>query len=247
MNKVLIRGVEFDNVTMGEAVELCEGFVKEGRQAAVFTPNAEIVQMAIENPEFKELVNSAQLIVPDGAGVVLAAKLLKTPLREKVAGVELAEKLIARSGQSGIKFFFYGSSPDMGNGRSVAENARERLLQKYPDAKIVGTSDGYVKEDAMDALVDKINNSGADALFVCLGVPKQEKWIAENREKLSVKLLLGLGGSLDVFAGNVKRAPRIFIKLNLEWLYRLMKEPKRLGRMMSIPKFIFSTLFSKRK
>ncbi len=247
MNKTEIRGVNFDNVTMEEAVAICEGFAREGRQGVVFTPNAEIVQMAVENPEFREIVNSADLIVPDGAGVVLASRILKKNLKGKVAGVELAENLVSRSGKSGIKFFFYGSHPDKCDGMSVADKAREKLLEKYPDANIVGTSHGYVKDDGMDELIGKINESGADALFVCLGVPKQEKWIAANRERLNPKIIIGLGGSLDVFAGTVERAPKIFIKLNLEWFYRLLKEPKRLGRMMSIPKFLLSTIFSKRK
>ena len=138
MSKVNIRGVEFDNVTMDEAIEICEGFVRDSKQGVVFTPNAEIVQMTVENEDFRTLVNSAQLIIPDGAGVVLASKILKKRLKGKVAGVELAENLVKRSGESGIKFFFYGSSPDAGNGKSVAETAREKLLEKYPDARIVG-------------------------------------------------------------------------------------------------------------
>ncbi len=247
MNKIDIRGVFFDNLNMDEALEICESRVREKEQCAVFTPNAEIVQLAHEDPNFKAVVNSADLIVPDGAGVVLASKILKKKLKEKVAGVELAENLISRSGKSGIKFFFYGSRPDAGEGKSVAEVAREKLLSKYPDAQIVGTSHGYIKEDGMEELIEKINSSGADCLFVCLGVPKQEKWICENREKLSPTLILGLGGSLDVFAGTVKRAPKIFVKLNLEWFYRLLKEPRRLMRMMSLPKFILSVIFSRKE
>jgi N-acetylglucosaminyldiphosphoundecaprenol N-acetyl-beta-D-mannosaminyltransferase len=247
MSKIDIRGVLFDNVTKAEAVEICESFVKDGKQGVVFTPNAEIVQLSIENEEFRNIVNSAELTVPDGAGVVLVSKILKKNLREKVAGIELAESLVSRSGESGISFYFYGSGKDAGNSKTVAETARENLLKKYPDAKIVGTSHGYIKPDEYDTLIEDINNSGADALFVCLGVPKQEKWIFENREKLNPKIIMGLGGSLDVFAGCVKRAPKIFIKLNLEWFYRLIKEPKRLGRMMNIPKLILSTIFTKRK
>ena len=246
MSKINIRGVMFDNVTMDEAVEICEGFVKTSRHGVVYTPNAEMVQMTVENEAFAKTVNSADLIIPDGAGVVLASKILKKNLKGKVAGVELAERLVARSGESGIKFFFYGSSPDAADGRAVAEVAREKLLEKYPDAHIVGTNHGYVKEDGMDALIEKINESGADALFVCLGVPRQENWIYANRDRLNPKIIIGLGGSLDVFAGTVQRAPKIFIKLNLEWFYRLIKEPWRLGRMMNIPKFLIATVFSKR-
>ncbi len=247
MNKTNIRGVFFDNISMDEAVAICESRVREKRQCVVFTPNAEIVQLASEDEDFKKLVNSSDLTVPDGAGVILASKILKKPLKEKVAGIELGEKLISRSGQTGIKFFFYGSRPETDEGVSVAELAKRKLLEKYPTAQIVGTNDGYVKEDGMEALIEKINESGADCLFVCLGVPKQEKWIAKNRSRLAPCLILGLGGSLDVFAGEAKRAPKLFIKLNLEWLYRLLREPWRLGRMMSLPKFILSVIFSKKE
>lgn len=244
MEKIDIRGVLFDNVDMNEALEFCKKRVLDKEQCVVFTPNAEIVQMAVEDENFKALVNSADLIVPDGAGVILASKILKKPLKSKVAGVELSENLVKMSGDVGMKFYFYGSSPDAENGKSVAETAREKLLEKYPDAQIVGTSHGFVKPDETHALIEKINQSGADVLFVCLGVPRQEKWIAENRHRLSPKLILGLGGSLDVFAGCVRRAPKIFIKLNLEWLYRLLLQPSRIGRMMKLPKFILSTIFS---
>ncbi len=247
MNKINIKGVNFYNVSMDEAVSICEKSVEEKKQCVVFTPNAEIVQLASEDESFRTVVNSADLIVPDGAGVVLASKILKKPLKQKVAGIELGEKLISRSGKTGMKIFFYGSRPETAEGGSVAELAKRRLLEKYPDAHIVGTSDGYVKEEGMEALVEKINESGADCLFVCLGVPKQEKWIFENRSRLNSTLILGLGGSLDVFAGEVKRAPRIFIKLGLEWFYRLICEPWRLGRMMKLPKFLLSVIFSKKE
>ena len=246
MEKINIRGVNFDNVTPDEAIKAAEGYIERGEQCVVFTPNSEIVQMAIENEDFKNLINSAELIIPDGAGVVLASKILKKPLKGKVAGCEFAETLVKNSAEGKYKIFFYGSKPTTDEGLSVAELANKKMGERY-GFEASGTSHGYVKPDGYDELIEKINNSGADILFVCLGVPMQEKWIYENRNKLNCKLIVGLGGTLDVFAGTVKRAPNAFVKLNLEWFYRLLKEPRRIGRMMKLPKFIFGTIISKKE
>ncbi|MBQ7897713.1 MAG: WecB/TagA/CpsF family glycosyltransferase [Clostridia bacterium] len=246
MEKINIRGVLFDNVTPSEAIEVAEGYIERGEQCVVFTPNAEIVQMAIEDDSFRDVINSAELVIPDGAGVVLASRILKKPLKGKVAGCEFAESLVKGSADGKYKIFFYGSKPATDEGISVADLADRKMGEKY-GFKAAGTSHGYVKPEGYAELIEKINSSGADILFVCLGVPMQEKWIYQNRDKLNAKLIIGLGGTLDVFAGTVKRAPRVFVKLNLEWFYRLIKEPKRLGRMMKLPKFIFGTLFSKKE
>lgn len=247
MEKINIRGIDFDNVTLEEALDLVEGYIARSEQCITFTPNAEIVQMAIEDKAFKELVSSANVLIPDGAGVVLASKILKKPLKCKVPGCELAEELVKRSAQGKYKIFFYGSKPQTDEGMSVAELAAKRLSEKYEGFEVAGTSHGYVKPDGYDALIESINNSGAEILFVCLGVPMQEKWIAQNKDRLNARLIIGLGGTLDVFAGTVKRAPKFFVKANLEWFYRLIKEPKRFGRMLKLPKFIFGTMFSKEK
>lgn len=241
-NKINIRGVNIDNVTLDEAEEIIKGYIESKSFHAVFTPNAEIVQLCVENEDVKDIVNSADLIIPDGAGVVLASKILKTPLREKVPGVELGLRAIKLSHENGYGVYFLGSKP------GVAELAAEKLKEKYENFNLVGCHDGYFNKsgEENDRVIEKINELSPDILFVCLGVPAQEKWICENRDKLNnVGLVMGLGGSLDSYAGTVKRAPDIFIKLNLEWFYRLIKEPKRIGRMMKLPKFVFGTLFYK--
>lgn len=247
MEKINIRGLNFDNVTLDEALEAVEGYIERGEQCVVFTPNAEIVQMTVENEEFRSLVSTAQILIPDGAGVVLASKILKKPLKAKVPGCELAERLVKRSAEGKYKIFFYGSKPTTEEGMSVAELADKKMGEKYQGFSAAGTSHGYVKPDGYDALIEKINASGAEVLFVCLGVPMQEKWIAQNRDRLAPRVIIGLGGTLDVFAGTVKRAPKFFVKANLEWFYRLIKEPKRLGRMMKLPKFILGTIFTKER
>ena len=147
--------------------------------------------------------------------------------------------MVKYSNESGAKIFFLGGKP------GIAEAARDKLLEKFPNAKFVGTNDGYFKKDGEEneAVIEKINDAEPDILYVCLGVPVQEKWILENRSKLkTVKLCLALGGSLDGYSGNVKRAPKIFIKLGLEWFYRLICQPSRIGRMMKLPKFLFGVI-----
>ena len=244
-NKINIRGVNFNNVTFDEAVDTLITRLDNGEQTALYTPNSEIVQACIESPELFDVINSAEMIVPDGIGVVKAGRILGTPFKGgKVAGIEVGEAVLSRANGTEHKVFLLGGKP------GVAEAAQEKLLEKYPDIKFVGTNDGYFKKegDENDAVIAKINESSADVLFVCLGAPAQEKWIYFNRAPLtSVKLMMGLGGSLDGYAGTVKRAPKIFIKLGLEWFYRLLKEPKRIGRMMKLPKFYFGTWLYKIK
>lgn len=237
--KINIRGVGFDNVTLDEASLLVASHLASGNGLlSVFTPNSEIVQLCLEQNEFFDTINSASLIIPDGIGVVKASRILGTPLKEKVAGVELGERTLAYCSRSGDGVFFLGSKP------GVAQAAAQAMMQKYPGLRICGFHDGYFKKEGEenDAIIREIVASDAKLLFVCLGVPAQEKWICANRDHLGdVKVAMALGGSLDVYSGNVKRAPKIFIKLGLEWFYRLLKEPKRIGRMMKLPKFYFGT------
>ena len=240
-----IRGVNFDSVTFEEAVTRLTDALETGKKTALFTPNSEIVQACVEDPSLYDVINSAELITPDGIGVVKAGRILGTPFPGgRVAGFDLGRELIRRL--DGMKkpdgerygVYFLGGKP------GVAEAARDKLLEEYPNVRFVGCGDGYFKKEGpeTEAVVEKVNASGADVLFVCLGAPTQEKWIAANREKMpDVTLFLGLGGSLDGYAGIVKRAPKIFIRLGLEWFYRLCKEPWRIKRMMKLPVFYFGT------
>lgn len=238
-DKINIRGVYFNNVTFEEAVSSLIASLNEGRQTALYTPNSEIVQACIENPELYEVVNSAEMIIPDGIGVVKAGKILGTPFKGgKVAGIEVGEEVLKRLADTEHTVFLLGGKP------GVAEQARDALAAKYPGLKFAGCADGYFKKEGEEnaAVIEKVNESDADVLFVCLGAPAQEKWIFANRASLpNVKLLMGLGGSLDGYAGNVKRAPKIFIDLGLEWFYRLLCEPWRFKRMLKLPKFYFGT------
>lgn len=238
--KTDILGLQFDNVTMEEALAIGEGFLDGDRPAVVVTPNAEIAYDASKNAEFRELLNGADLMLPDGAGVVLAAKLRKTPLKGKVAGIDFARNMLSVFARRGTRLYLLGSKP------GVAEQAAEKMKEIAPGLVICGTADGYFKDEA--PVIEAINGAQAQALFVCLGAPKQEKFMLAHRDELpTVRLMAGLGGSLDGFAGNVKRAPAWMIRMNLEWFYRLCKEPRRIGRMMRLPKYVAKAAFGGRE
>lgn len=243
--KINVRGLSFDNVNYDEALALCLDYVhnprEDGVSAVLHTPNSEILQLCIEHNEYYDVMGSADVIIPDGVGVILASKILGTPLvKGKVAGVEIAEGLLRVASEEGLRVFFYGGKPATDSGPSVADTAAAKMKEKYPGLCICGTLDGYIKDEA--AVTSRIHDSGADILFVCLGVPKQEEFMLRRKAELGTKLCCGFGGTLDIFAGTAKRAPRVFIKLGLEWLYRLICEPKRFFRMLSLPKFLFGTI-----
>ncbi len=235
-----ILGLEFDNLTMDEAVASGEALLGGEHAAVVVTPNAEIAYDACRDPEFCALLNRADLMLPDGAGVVLAAKLRRTPLKGKVAGIDFASNMLKVFARRGTKLYLLGSKPGVG------EQAASKMKEKAPGLEICGVADGYFKDEA--EVIRRINEAGAEALFVCLGAPKQERFMFAHRDELTtVRLMAGLGGSLDGFAGNVRRAPNWMIRLNLEWLYRLCKEPKRIGRMMRLPKYVLRAVFTKKQ
>ncbi len=230
MSRTDVLGVGFDNVTKAEAVERALALIdaREGRY--VVTPNPEIVMLAKENPALKEALAGADIVLPDGAGIVKGAAILGRPMKEKVPGIDFACGVMARLAERGGSVYLFGAKP------GVAEAAAETLRTKFPGLVISGTSDGYFSDDG--PIIEKIKDAAPDFLLVCLGAPKQELWMAKMSGKLLVGLMVGLGGSLDVFAGTVKRAPEAWQKLDLEWLYRLLKEPRRIGRMMKLPLFV---------
>lgn len=233
---VEILGVHIDKITMPEAVEKAKSLLETEGVSAIFTPNPEIIMQAYEDEGFRDILNRADLCTPDGIGVVYGSRILKDPVPERVAGFDLTCHLLESISKTGEGVFLLGAKP------GVAEIAKKNLEEKYPGLLVSGVHDGYFKEEDESALVEMISRSGAKLLLVCLGAPKQEKWIEKHRNDLSVNLCMGVGGSLDVFAGTAKRAPKIFIKLNLEWFYRLLKQPTRMGRMMMLPKFILTVM-----
>ena len=237
--RIDVLGVRFDNLTMDEAVETAYNLQEERCAAYVVTPNPEIVMICRGNPDAAAAVEAAALTIPDGIGVIYGAKILKTPLKEKIPGCDFALKLMDRMQSEGRSVFLLGAKP------GVAEQAAENLAARFPQLRIAGTNDGYFRDDA--PVIEKINAASPDLLLVCLGAPKQEIWMHRNAPQLHVGVMISAGGSLDVFAGVVERAPEAWQRAGLEWLYRALKEPKRIGRMMNIPKFMLKVLFVRKK
>ena len=237
--RINVLGDGFDNVTMAEAVERGMELLRGEGCHYVVTPNPEIVEICREDAEANAAVNGAALVLPDGIGVIKGAAMLGTPLKERTPGVEFAAHLVERMAEEGKRLYLLGGKP------GVAELAAKNLTAKHPALQIAGTEDGYFKYDA--PVIEAVRASGADCVFVCLGAPKQEKWMRKNGEATGAKLLCGLGGSMDVFAGTVERAPKFWCDHGLEWFYRLCKEPRRIGRMMKLPLFLVHVKQEKRK
>ncbi len=238
MTTASILGVRFSAVTLQQAVEHAMNLIRKNKKGYVVTPNPEIVDMCRNDEGLKDIVNSASLVLPDGIGIIYAAKILGEKLYGKVAGIDFAESLISAMSKEKMRIFLLGAKP------GIAEKAGKRLCEKYPGLVLAGCRDGYFS-DGQEAVKAVNGCGGADVVLVCLGAPKQEKFIASYIDDMDATLLCGLGGSLDVFAGEAKRAPDIFIKLGLEWFYRLLKQPSRIGRMMRLPKFMLIVIKEK--
>ncbi len=235
--KIDVMGLKFDSMTMDEALSRAEALLRGDKAAYVVTPNAEIAYEALHDGQLREMLNGADLMLPDGAGVVLASKLLRTPVKQKVAGVDFAAGLLGILERNGQSLYLLGGKTGIG------ELAAQKMLEAHPQLRIAGSADGYFQDEA--PVIAKINASGADALFVCLGAPKQERFMVQHQQELHVHLMAGLGGSLDAFAGTVQRAPAWMIRLNLEWLYRLIREPKRFRRMLRLPKYLWAVMLKR--
>ncbi|MDO4563297.1 MAG: WecB/TagA/CpsF family glycosyltransferase [Clostridia bacterium] len=231
---VKVSAVDFEGAA-GKAME----FLNSDEPKIIVTPNSEMILAASRDEEFCRVLNSADMVVPDGIGVVYAAKLVGRPLSERVAGFDLVCELLSRIAGTEHTVYFLGAKP------TVAEKAAEKCRECYPGIRIVGTHDGYFKND--DEVIAEINALSPALLVVCLGFPRQEKWMIKNRERLNIKLAIGAGGTLDVLAGNSTRAPEFYQKHGIEWLYRLKKEPSRIIRMTALPRFALKVIFKGRK
>lgn len=232
--RINILGVYFDNVTMDEAVTRGIEFLKTENKDTVFTPNPEIVMEAYHNKSLKEQLNKGSMVIPDGIGIVIGSKIIKNPLKMRVAGYDFVQQLFAHLSSTDKTVYFFGSK------EGVAKKAAKDMMSKYPGLKIVGVSHGY--EQDHEKVVADIIEKKADLLLVGLGAPRQEQWINDYKDRLPCKMFIGVGGSFDGMAGVVKRAPKLFIKLNLEWFYRLMAQPTRAKRMLRLPVFLFKMI-----
>ena len=237
-NRVNILGVPVDMVDKEQASAVFAEIFQQPGCSMIVTPNSEIVQNASKDEELRSLIASADLIIPDGIGLVYASKVMGCPLSERVTGIDFLESIIARLAQTGESIFFFGSKP------GVADEAADRMKKKYPGLRVAGTQNGYFQPEEEALIVKQINESGADFLCVALGAPIQERFIAQHRDEFtSVRGAIGVGGSLDVWAGNLKRAPEFYRNHGLEWLYRFIQQPTRFKRMLTLPVFMLRVIF----
>ena len=234
-----VLGVKFNNITHTEAVSLLECFLEEDKCHSVYTPNPEIVMAARKDPEFMEILNSADLVVPDGIGVVIGSKFTENKLKERVAGYDLVQGLFNKIKNKSYTVYFLGGAPN------VALEAKSKMENLHKGLKIIGVHDGYFNQEQEKLIINDIKNKKPDILLVGLGAPKQEKWIFKYQKELPVKICIGVGGSFDGMSGKVKRAPKIFIKFGLEWFFRLLRQPTRFFRMLKLPLFLLVVLKEK--
>ena len=230
---VKILGVRVDKTTKAQALEKFQKLLEGDRCELIVTPNAEIVEKASKTPQLRRIINEeAAIVTPDGVGLIYASKLKGDPIQEKVAGIDFAHSAIELCAKLGRSVYLLGSKP------GVAEAAAANLEKEIPGLKIAGFRDGYFKDEEESEVVAEINASGADFLCVALGSPKQEYFVIKHRDALKVKAAAGLGGSLDIWSGQLNRAPKFYIDHGLEWLYRMIQEPKRLKRLPALPIFL---------
>ena len=226
-----VMDIRIHAVTMEEALRFVEKSIEEGKPSFIATANAEMIMIAQKDKELGHILNEADLVVPDGAGVLWAGEQLGTPFPERVAGADLTVELLKRASIMNWPVYFLGGNP------GVAAKAAKKFMEDHGKFSLVGCHDGYFDEEEERHIIADIRKSGAKILFAGLGVPKQEKWLYAHKDELSA-VSMGIGGVFDVMSGNLKRAPLWMQKHRLEWAYRLYLQPSRIGRMAALPKFM---------
>lgn len=236
MKKTNILGVPFDTYTLEQTAQKAVSMFDENGQHIICTPNPEIVMEARKDRELMGILKAADLVTPDGVGVVWASKYSDVQLKERVSGYDLVLKIFEKMNDTDYTVYFFGGAP------GVAQKAAEMMKLKFPGLKVVGVHNGYFDEKEERKIIADIKRVQPSLLLVGLGAPKQEKWIYNNLRLTGAKVAIGIGGCFDVMSGNLKRAPKIFCKLGLEWFYRLITQPTRFKRMMKLPKFVLAVL-----
>jgi len=233
-------GVPVDRMGFSSVLDLLDRFIQEQVPHMVVTADASGIVAAQKDAEFREILKRADLVTPDSEGVLWAAKRQGKPIPERVSGVDLVDHLCAMSAQKGYRVFFLGAAP------GVAEMAAERMRLRHPGCHIVGTRHGYFPEDSNEIVAHEIAEAKPDILFVAMGIPRQEKFIYRTMKIIKASVAIGVGGSFDVFSGKTKRAPQVVQKMKLEWLWRLLLNPKKLAKAKALPVFVLRVIGSKR-
>lgn len=241
MSNGRLFGLDFFDGEIDEAADAALSLPADGRGLRIVTPNSEIVLNARKDRALQEALSGADLILPDGVGLLLASRMTGRTLKNRIPGIDFAGAMMARLAGTGEGVFLLGAKP------GVAEEAACRLQARYPGLRVVGTQHGYYAPEAESEIVGIIKASGARFVLVCLGSPRQELWMQKYAPELSGCLMAGLGGALDVFAGRIPRAPESWRAIGLEWLYRLLREPGRIGRVCRLPGIILAAYQEKRQ
>lgn len=237
METVPLLGLPVSRVSMDDTLEMIDGFIaRRSPPRHLVTADASMVVIARGDPELKAIIDGADLVTPDGAGILWASRLLGTPLTHKVSGVDLVGHLCRLSAERGWKVFFLGAAP------GVADEAATNLRKRYPGAQIIGARDGFFSPEQEPDVVRQIQDAAPDVLLVAFGIPRQEKWIARHKAVLNVPVSIGIGGSFDVYSGRVKRAPLWMQRRGLEWLHRLLANPRKIRKVMTLPRFALLAL-----
>ena len=247
MDSIKIFGVRIHNTTLMEVTNLLREYLKGDKLSVIYTPNTEIVMAAKDDQRLKELLNRADLVIPDGIGLIYGSKIKKKPLKERVTGFDTSMKLLNIANENSYSIFLLGGKD------GVSKIAAENIKKDYPNIQIAGYQHGYFKGSHLGLvdteeekeILNTINKLNPDIIFVGLGFPMQEKWIDANKDILNSRVIIGNGGVMDILAGNSNRAPEIYQKFGLEWFYRLMQNPSRIKRQLVIPKFMLQVLFGK--
>ena len=241
--KITILGVTFDNVTKEESGLKTKELIESSNKTCklIVAPNTEFIMQAQKDKEFFDILNSAELATPDSVGVMIGGKLQKKPFKERIPGQAYFREVFRRAEIEGWTIYLLGGKDD------VPFKAKEKLEKDFPKAKIVGVHEGFFERDSEDDVINEINKLEPNVLFVAMGAPIQEKWIYKNKNRLKVDVATGQGGTLDYEAGKIKRAPVIIQKMGIEWLWRLIKQPSRIKRMMVLPQYLIKIILKKDK
>ncbi|MST78953.1 WecB/TagA/CpsF family glycosyltransferase [Lactobacillus equicursoris] len=241
MVKINILGVGFDKYSLSEFEAKFLDRLKKRQSTLIVTANPEIVMTAKDDPSYREIINNvADYVTADGIGIVKAARMLGKRLPERVTGYDLFTWFLDTANKDKLRVYLIGAKPE------VIQAVEKKVKSEYPDIDLVGCEDGYFK-DSLETVASRIKAAQPDLVFAALGFPKQERLLAILREEGLAATMMGVGGSFDVFSGMAKRAPKVFQDVHLEWFYRLLKEPTRIGRMMVLPKFVVEVKKSKKK
>jgi len=247
LDNINIFGIKIHNTNLEEVSEKLKIYLEGKSLKTIYTPNTEIIMEAKDNENLKKIINNGDLVLPDGIGLVYGSRIKGRPLEMRVTGFDTSIRLLEIGDEYGYGIYLLGGKD------GVAKDASINIKKEYEGIKVLGCHSGYFQgshlgiEDSQEEeqIIDDINNKSPDIIFVGLGFPRQEIWIDRNKNKLKGKIIIGNGGVIDVLSGRVKRAPIIYQRLGLEWLYRLIQEPSRIKRQIALPKFIWEVLFNK--